>query len=480
MKPSTLPSTSTSPPQHKPYHRYHIETKKTPNIVPHPYRFCVDVNKFKLAKLLVKELVHYKGNLEVVKSRPCVYGVFSGPVGGFAPREHLCVGCLRCTTQYPDMVTVSHNPARQLIGDDFFTPDHVDTVVHESETGRIPIKGQGYRGKFGGEGWDGMWTDMSEIVRPTRDGIHGREFISTEIDIGDRPAYLQFDQHYQPLGPIPQMVSIPIPILLDTLPTSTLSRTTCHILSDAAHVLKTFVILPFRKVMMYDLNGSHIVPLLDPNDFSSFKNFTTKSQLIELSSWNLQIFQEIRNLFPNVIPILRIDFDTDNDLLALFHAGVRVFHFTADYHGRSKNGKFVLDLIREAHQVFVNAKCRDQVTLIGSGGIIVAEHVPKAIICGLDAVALDTALLVALQARFDGPCINQKDSHFVLPSNLTHDWGKQRIINLAGSWRDQLFEILGAMGLREVRRMRGEVGRAMFQKNLEEEAFSGISGYESR
>jgi len=33
------------------------------------------------------------------------------------------------------------------------------------------------------------------------------------------------------------------------------------------------------------------------------------------------------------------------------------------------------------------------------------------------------------------------------------------------------------MGLREVRRMRGEMGRAMFQKDLEQEAFSEIRGY---
>jgi len=34
------------------------------------------------------------------------------------------------------------------------------------------------------------------------------------------------------------------------------------------------------------------------------------------------------------------------------------------------------------------------------------------------------------------------------------------------------------MGLREVRRLRGEMGRAMFQKDLEREAFEGITGYE--
>ncbi len=37
-----------------------------------------------------------------------------------------------------------------------------------------------------------MWTDMSEIVRPTRDGIHGREYISTSVDIGRKLKELAF------------------------------------------------------------------------------------------------------------------------------------------------------------------------------------------------------------------------------------------------------------------------------------------------
>ena len=37
-----------------------------------------------------------------------------------------------------------------------------------------------------------MWTDMSEIVRPTRDGIHGREYINVSVDIGRRLKHLSF------------------------------------------------------------------------------------------------------------------------------------------------------------------------------------------------------------------------------------------------------------------------------------------------
>src|SRR5208337_4486939 len=102
--------------------------------------------------------------------------------------------CLRCTTQYPEFVHVLPNPARVHLGDSYLSPDALDTILYEARSGRVPVKGAGYRGKFGGAGWDGMWTDMSEIVRPTRDGIHGREFISTSVDIGQKPSYLVFDE----------------------------------------------------------------------------------------------------------------------------------------------------------------------------------------------------------------------------------------------------------------------------------------------
>jgi glutamate synthase domain-containing protein 2 len=174
---------------------------------------------------------------------------------------------------------------------------------------------------------------------------------------------------------------------------------------------------------------------------------------------------------------LRTPYLGPGELLALAEAGVSVFHLTADYHGRSPDGRFVFDLIREAHRAFVAAGRRDEVTLLGAGGIIAAEHVAKAIIAGLDAVGLDTPLLVALQARFEGAFRDPSRDVCRFPKGLNVAWGTQRLQNLLGAWRDQLLEVLGAMGIREVRRLRGEMGRAMFQIDLEREAFAGIEGY---
>ena len=76
------------------YKRYHIKTDTSPNIVRWPNRFLVEVNKFQLAKYMIGEVFHQRGDLKAITSRPCMYGTFSGPIGGFAPRPQHCVGCI--------------------------------------------------------------------------------------------------------------------------------------------------------------------------------------------------------------------------------------------------------------------------------------------------------------------------------------------------------------------------------------------------
>ena len=461
------------------YHRYHIETSPAADIAPHPSRFRVRVGRAGLARHLLTEIIHQRFRIKLITSRPCMYGVFSGPVGGFAPRPKMCVGCLRCMTEYPDFVRVSPNPDRKLLGDSYFTPPLVDAVMYEAQTGKIPVKGAGYRGRFGGEGWDGMWTDMSEIVRPTRDGIHGREFISTAVHVGDRPSFLVFDGHGIPTGHVPKGFPLPLPMIFDLPPASLNHDALPRILAESARELGTLAILPLGLAGKTGLHGKHIVPLVTSDDHAALSTLSEEPLMIEVTSRDEKLLGSIRKRFPSAIVCLRLDLAPgfEQQLLKSVEGGFRVFHLVADYHGHNVAGEFVLDLIRKAHQTLLHARRRDQVTLIGGGGIIVAEHVPKAIVCGLDLVSLETPLPIALQAAMVGECADPATSRWQVP-DLPVAWGVQRLKNLLTSWRDQLLEVMGAMGLREVRRLRGELGRAMFQKDLEREAFEGITGYE--
>jgi hypothetical protein len=465
------------------YHRYHIDTAEAPDIVPWPSRFKVRVGKVGLATLLLKELLHTR-DLEVTTSRPCIYGVFSGPVGGFAPIEEKCVGCLRCMTEHPDFVRVEHNPERQKLGDSYFTAGYVNAVAYEAAGGRVPVRGAGYRGRFGGQGWDGMWTDMSEIVRPTRDGIHGREFISTVVDIGHGQQHLFFDDD----GTLPPTTfngfSLSLPLLFDAppervgAPQGVAMPLYRQILADTARAIDSLAFLPLPALLDQDLRGDHIAPLLSAADVGELDRLAFAPRLVCLDGWDEALLAAVRLRWPETPLALRLFDPPEATIHQALEAGIRIFHITADYHGRGRDGVFIFDIIRRCHLSLVQAGRRDEVTLLGSGGIIAAEHVPKAIIAGLDAVVLDTAPLVALQAQFDGDFVGRDDTTCRLPAALTADWGVQRLKNLSAAWRDQLLEILGAMGLREVRRLRGEMGRAIFMEEQEREAFAGIEGYD--
>jgi len=125
-------------------------------------------------------------------------------------------------------------------GDPLWTPQVITQIWYQAETGRIPISGAGYGGPFAGEGFDGMWLDMSEIVRPTRDGIHGREYISTAIDLGRRVPMLRFDPSGRLATPLPPLLEIPLPILFNPLPLPTPGRGARLAIAKAAARLGTF------------------------------------------------------------------------------------------------------------------------------------------------------------------------------------------------------------------------------------------------
>ena len=461
------------------YHRYHIEALDTPDRQPLPNRFLVKVGKVGLAKFIISELFQYWGKWDVITSRPCTYGVFSGPVGGFSPRPHLCVGCLRCTVQHPEFTTVEHNPERAAMGDRFLSQKLIETIDEEARKGSVPVRGQGYRGRFGGPGWDGMFTDMSEIVRPSRDGIHGRELIGTSVDIGGKPMRLQFDSEGDLVGEGPRMLTIQVPFLFDAPPKMVASPLLTRIWKGAAESVDTLAMFPAETVRKLAIAGRNIVPIIPASEASTAGGFGNGTQLVELDSWDETAFTTACTAAPDVIVGVRLDFDAgwQAKLTEMVDSGVTVIHLVADNHGNGDGGRFAMDLIKEAHISLLESGKRDMVTLLGTGGVAAADHLPKAIIVGLDAVGLDLPLLIALQGRPTGDLSQRDTLRIKMPRKLDEEWGIQRLTNLSCSWRDQMLEILGAMGIREVRRLRGEMGRAMWCNQLEEEAFADIEGF---
>lgn len=398
----------------------------------------------------------------------CIYGVHyrSGDLRlqrGEQPQDQsLCRSCLRCVRECPQhALSALIQPEWKTTSDPYWTPEIIQSLVQQAETGKVPVSGQGYRGPFAGKDFDSMWTDMSEIVRPTRDGIHGREYISTAIFLGRKPFFLSFPPG---LGPSP-VLEIPIPILFDVPPEPCNTASVRQALQHAAQALGTFCIRRVEECS-HPLPAA-VAPLLRPADVPNRAALIRQATLLELECDGhvhslATALDHIRHLNPNAVVAVRLECD---DKLAeeLARAGVGVLHLIADAHGQTKTLGHIKDALRTVHSRLLDARLRDHVTILISGGIAAAEHVPKAIICGADGVALDLALMVALECwRGSWPPSCAGDW-------FDSRWGTQRIINLIGAWRDQLLEVLGAMGMREVRRLRGEVGRAIFHEDLERE-----------
>jgi len=183
---------------------------------------------------------------------------------------------------------------------------------------------------------------------------------------------------------------------------------------------------------------------------------------------------------PDTIVCVTVPMDSQavERVVELAMNGVAVLRLSADQNGRDAldgSGPFVKDVVRRAHLELVSRSVRDQVTLLAGGGIAMAEHVAKLVGCGADGVVVDSALLVALECRMCRRCVEHGECE-VHVDEIDPQWGTRRMTNLLGSWHAQLIEVLGAMGLREVRRLRGEVGRVMFFEQLEEECFAPIFG----
>jgi glutamate synthase domain-containing protein 2 len=357
---------------------------------------------------------------------------------------------------------------RAARGDDYWTAENITQTWYQAETGRIPISGAGYGGKFAGAGFDGIWLDMSEIVRPTRDGIHGRETISTAVDLGRMLPALAFDMSGNLVSSMPPLISLTLPVLFNPLPFPLPGRGAIRALALAAERLGTLALLEPDDWLedLGDADRSRALRLR-ASDLDRWSDLPGEQRFLELEdeptvtdSWQIAMTR-----WPKTVISVRLGLGADAaeraELLA--RAGVGVIHVYADEIGQDAIGRSLPDALRDVHRHLVRLALRDQVTLIASGGIAAAEHVAKAIGCGADAVAIDIVSLIAWGCALwadRGACP-------VETKELDAEWGAQRLVNLLAAWRDQLLEALGAMGMREVRRLRGEAGRLIFHSEQE-------------
>jgi ferredoxin len=397
-----------------------------------------------------------------------------------------CMGCFSCVQECTKgLLALSANPAYERLGNSYWTPEIIETTWTQAETAKIPVSGAGYRGKFTGPGFDSMWTDMSEIVRPTRDGIHGREYISTAVDIGRKPPLLSFDGGKVNRALFP-LVDIPMPMIIDMMPRQ------YHI----PHLIPIFEAVAAKTGILMVLDSHdwgliskdtekflpHIVFYLGASGPVPEKEVLQKTRMVEISDEGDidRRIKELKDIKPSIVVAVRVALDSRGEERAIELAqksNIEALHLVADMNGNQigvENPAFIKDMVRRVHTSLVKKGTRDEITFIAGGGIALAEHLAKQMLCGADLVSIDLPLLISLECRLCQKCGGL--SCPVKIEEIDINYGVGRMTNLIAAWHDQLIEVMGAMGIREARRLRGEVGRALFFEDLEEETFGRLFG----
>lgn len=425
------------------------------------------------------------------------------------PKSNLCRRCFACILRCPrKALSLTLNEDYLKLGNNkSYTPEVIVDINSQALDGKVPVSGSGYGGKFDGPRYDSIWTDMSEIIRPTRDGIHGREHISTTINLGRKLSDicgLSFDEKNISNFIIPQNREIPIPILFGNLPFGAQSEV-LNSMAIAANQLNTLMVVTPQDILKHTLNSqqsnndfllknyfNNLIIKINHNDIMQHQDIISWASMIEIEyNENYQeIINEIHKLNSQVITIITIKADNKcyKNAENIIKQGGEIIHIKSGINGIIDEMYDLIDILSQTHKYLVNQGIRDQITILASGGIAQAEHIAKTIILGADGVLIDIPILIALECTVCGNCqkglacpqnIGNIDSKWTKQDIPYYHWGATRIINLMLSWKNQLLEILGAMGIRDVRRLRGETGRAIFAKELKKEFITLIQSQDN-
>ncbi|MGD1119167.1 MAG: glutamate synthase-related protein [Dehalococcoidales bacterium] len=462
--------------------KYRIETQKIPRRLP-------PVGKF--------GIVDWRedcANCHNCAKKACVYDRYrqeTDYIKGLNDVKSLffeCMGCFSCVQKCTKgLLALTVNPVYERMGNRYFTPDIIATTWNQADTASDPVSGAGYRGKFTGPGFDAMWTDMSEIVRPTRDGKHGREYISTAVDIGRKPRLITFSDKGTLETKLFPLVDIPMPLIIDKLPAKYFFPGLLPVFIETARRTGTMVIIDWEN---YGLLGAEkekhlpqIIFHLNREQSVIPGEILRQVRLLEIDddAHVEKCIAALKAANPELVIIVRVELDTHGEQRAIELSQqpfIEAIHIVADINGNQVNVEqplFVKDMMRNIHTSLVKSGIRDEVTIIAGGGIALAEHMAKQMLCGADLVSVNMPLLIALECQFCQDC----REGFTCPADIDKislEYGAGRMTNLISAWHDQLIEVMGAMGIREVRRLRGEAGRAMFFKDLEEDTFGRLFG----
>jgi glutamate synthase domain-containing protein 2/ferredoxin len=442
----------------------------------------------------------------------CPDGVFERPDGFNClspPRSARCLGpdCRKgpyhCAAKCPvGSINIELDPQWKNLGDFRWTPDLIITTWRQAETGLIPQEHLEYKVGASGGGFD----SFDFVIDPAAaDSLAAADTINLSISLNHRSEGSRIEIPVPWYGAGMSFGSVSLPTMLaramaarawDTFtstgeggyPDELIPYRDCIITQiatglfgvDEASIRRTRIIeFKYAQGAKPGLGG-HLL---------GDKNTPSVAKMRETIPWNALFspfpfhsvysvedhkkhIDWVKQINPEALISVKVSTPSDVDMVAVgsYYAGANIIHLDGGYGGTGaapeiakKNIAMPIEYaITKVHKFLVEEGVRDELVLMASGGIRTAYDIAKSIALGADGVIVGTSELVALGCVRCGNCESGRGcprgiatTDPELETQIDPEWGAQRLVNLYAAWEKQLKSLLGRLGLRDIKELRG-------------------------
>jgi ferredoxin len=100
-----------------------------------------------------------------------------------------CMGCFSCVQDCTKgLLSLTINPVYEQLGNSYWTPDIILSTWLQAETGKVPVSGAGYKGRFSGPGFDAMWMICLKLSVHAMGSTAAN--ISAPVDLGESRQFI--------------------------------------------------------------------------------------------------------------------------------------------------------------------------------------------------------------------------------------------------------------------------------------------------
>jgi glutamate synthase domain-containing protein 2 len=427
-----------------------------------------------------------------------------------------CVNCHRCVTLCPTRALKIVKTDHTFKTNANWSNETINEIYRQADSGGVLLSSMGNPKPYPVY-WEHILINASQVTNPSIDPL--REPMETTMFLGKKPETIERDKNGDLINNMPNNLKLSVPIMFSAMSYGSISYNAHESLARAATELGIYYNTGegglHKDFIKY---GKNTIVQVASGRFGVFKDYLQAGSAIEikmgqgakpgigghLPGRKINADVSMTRMIPEgsdaISPAPHHDIYSIEDLRQLIFSLkeaseykkpvivkiAAVHNVAAIASGIARSGADIISIdgfrggtgaaptrirdnvgipielaLASVDQRLRDEGIRDNVSLVVGGSIRNSGDVVKAIALGADAVYIGTAALLALGCHLCRSCQTGKCNWGIatqvpeLVKRLNPDLGYKRLINLVNSWKHEIEEMMGGMGINSIEALRG-------------------------